>query len=120
MRGPRLLLEPVGAVGKLPGFDHQQVGTGIYADVLQLCRLLAQRPDLAHVVLEPPASRCIAFFQGPKRARIGLREIRALLRAQEQRAVGDVVEKGAVVARRDHGAVARQAARTQQAEALDR
>ena len=69
-------------------------------------RLLPQRSDLSHVVLELSMSRRVALFQRLASAGIRQGEIRALFRSQKQGAVGHVVEKGTVVARRDHGAVA--------------
>jgi hypothetical protein len=73
-------------------------------------------PDLAHVILELPVSGLVTLLQGFQRTPIGQREIRTFLGAKEQDAGAGIIEKGAVMACRNNGAVTGQGGK----EALER
>ena len=108
MGGPGLFLDLFRPLTQLLGLDGQKIAAGVDADIVQLGGLTAQLLGGFHVALETPLIGGILFFQHRPCVAIGQPEQRRIFRPQEQRAPGDIVEKGAVMADDDDSRIARQ------------
>jgi hypothetical protein len=98
MGGARGLFDLVGAFLQLLGLDGQQVAARVDSDVLQFRRLFAKLLGLFHAIVESAGISFIRLGQGGAGGAVGQAEEAAFLGAQEQRAAGHIIKKGAIVA----------------------
>ena len=108
MQSTIVIVNLLGAVAKLLGFDGEQVATGIDADIGELCRLLSELGDLLQITLALLFGGLVGLVESLAAGAIGDGKEMRGFRPQEQGAIGDAIQELPVMAGHDHNGLARQ------------